>query len=124
MIKTSFVAASVTDAAFDTISDYERHGALRNFSALQLVLMSNVGMLCILCAAAEIASWRVGCRDSYNLHPFVKNGILTVALNGTLRSTDVVNVTVTVRVPCRDLQLLVEQHCKFAGRHFSKKSGL
>ena len=37
------------------------------------------------------------CRQSYNLHPFVKNGILTLALNGTLTSSDLVNVTVTVR---------------------------
>lgn len=36
------------------------------------------------------------CRDSYNLHPYVKNKVFTVALNGTLKSSDVVNVTVTV----------------------------
>lgn len=33
---------------------------------------------------------------SHNLHPFVKDGVLTLALNGTLKSSDVVNVTVTV----------------------------
>lgn len=35
-------------------------------------------------------------RDSYNLHPYVKSGVFNVALNGTLRSSDIVNVTVTV----------------------------
>jgi hypothetical protein len=34
--------------------------------------------------------------QSYNLHPYVKSGVLTLALNGTLTSTDLVNVTVTV----------------------------
>lgn len=34
--------------------------------------------------------------DSYNLHPYVKSGVFNVALNGTLRSSDIVNVTVTV----------------------------
>jgi hypothetical protein len=34
--------------------------------------------------------------QSYNLRPFVKNGIFTLALNGTLTSSDLVNVTVTV----------------------------
>lgn len=36
------------------------------------------------------------CRQSYNLHPYVKKGVLTLALNGTLTSSDLVNVTVTV----------------------------
>ena len=40
-------------------------------------------------------------RQSYNLHPYVKSGVLTLALNGTLTSTDLVNVTVTVRFPLK-----------------------
>jgi hypothetical protein len=40
-------------------------------------------------------------RQSYNLHPYVKGGVLTLALNGTLTSTDLVNVTVTVRSPSK-----------------------
>jgi hypothetical protein len=40
--------------------------------------------------------WLAMCRQSYNLHPYVKAGVLTLALNGTLTSTDLVNVTITV----------------------------
>jgi hypothetical protein len=41
--------------------------------------------------------WALLCRQSYNLHPYVKKKVLTLALNGTLTSADLVNVTVTVR---------------------------
>lgn len=53
-------------------------------------------------------------RQSYNLHPYVKSGVLTLALNGTLTSTDLVNVTVTVRShsgQCVRLSLCVHGSC-------------
>jgi hypothetical protein len=52
-----------------------------------------------MCTVLRLASERqciVLRRQSYNLHPYVKKGVLTLALNGTLTSTDLVNVTVTV----------------------------
>lgn len=47
-------------------------------------------VLLTLCHALAFRS------QSYNLRPFVKSGIFTLALNGTLTSSDLVNVTVTV----------------------------
>mmetsp|Transcript_731 Transcript_731/g.2184 ORF Transcript_731/g.2184 Transcript_731/m.2184 type:complete len:429 (-) Transcript_731:4529-5815(-) len=71
----------------------------QQFNAIQSCLPLSMSFVTANNASVTSYKFKVNstsAEDSYNLHPYVKNKVFTVALNGTLKSSDVVNVTVTV----------------------------
>lgn len=71
----------------------------QQFTSVQSCLPVSLGFVTANNASVTTYGFKVNgtsLRDAYNLLPFVKHGVLSLALNGTLRSNDLVNVTVTV----------------------------